>query len=696
MITRIRRPLPPRWAAVSSATAAALAIMAGVSAQAAAGPPHPGNAAARAASLGAGSAGTRGGAASAGTRPVVRVNQVGFPTRSLKVAFAMLPRKVRGVSFTVSGAHGPVFHGRSTADLGRWSARYPAVYKLDFSGLARPGIYRVKVTSAAGAAMSPPVRIARPAALYGRLVLNAVRYFTSERDGAGVVRSVLHRRPANLTDRRAWVYAHPRYDSNDNLLGKFRRIGGPVNVAGGWFDAGGGYEKFAYTGSYTDGILLTAARDARGRYPALGKEAAFGLHWLEKLWRPARKVLYIQAGIGNGNASNTIQGDYNFWFLPQREDRLNVKAGHKPGPSAYYVKYRPVFEASRPGRPISPDFAGRFAAGFALGAQLAARGRPAAARRLLARARGVYAMAKTRHVGQLLTTFPHDYYPGTQWKSDMLWGAAEIALADEALGSPSARLRADLHRAARWARAYLAQGHPAGSDTLNLYDTGAVAEADLLQAMREAHTQPVPARLLLGDLAAQLRVGERWSHRDRFGLGTPLGSSDVSPHAFGLYITNALYQRYGGPGGFSGFAQRQLGYPLGANPWGSSFVAGAGTVFPHCMQSEIANLAGSLTGKGEIQAGATTDGPSARGNFVGLGTVSGMRPCHYGHYRPFDTRAVGYEDNVVSWPSVEPAGDYTAASLFAFVLAAQQRTWLTRHGGPSFAGATGRPRLRGR
>jgi hypothetical protein len=30
----------------------------------------------------------------------------------------------------------------------------------------------------------------------------------------------------------------------------------------------------------------------------------------------------------------------------------------------------------------------------------------------------------------------------------------------------------------------------------------------------------------------------------------------------------------------------------------------------------------------------------------------------------------GYEDNVVSWPSVEPADDYTAGSLLAFALAA--------------------------
>lgn len=48
-----------------------------------------------------------------------------------------------------------------------------------------------------------------------------------------------------------------------------------------------------------------------------------------------------------------------------------------------------------------------------------------------------------------------------------------------------------------------------------------------------------------------------------------------------------------------------------------------------------------------------------------------MRACHAGNFRLFNTKAAAYEDNVVSWPSVEPAGDYTAASLLAFAFAAQ-------------------------
>jgi hypothetical protein len=599
---------------------------------------------------------------------VVRVNQVGYPVDGPKVAFAMLPRKVTGVRFEVTTPYGIAYQGVSTDDAGAWNSGYQAVYRLTFSGVRTPGRYQVRLLSPAAAA-SPTFIIGDGEQLYRQLVNNSVRYFTSERDGPDVDPSVLGRRAANLTDARAYVYADPRYDSNDNLLGAFKRIGGPVDVSGGWFDAGGGYEKFGYTAGYADALMAIAARDFPGSYPGLAGEAAFGLQWLTKLWNPAAKVLYAQVGIGNGNASNTIQGDYNFWFLPQAEDRLNVAKGGNPGPSAYYVKYRPVFPAAPPGQKISPDLAGRFAADFALGAQLSAD--PGEARHLLILARGVYAMAKTTDVGQLVTAFPHDYYPASQWKSDMLWGAAEIALADEATGAGSGRLRADLATAARWARAYIAQGH---QDTFNLYDDGAVAEAELLQAMGAAGVPPVIAPgTVLGDLAAQLRAGQAQAKGDPFALGSQLGASDASPHAFGLFITEALYHKYGGSARYAAFAQQQLNFALGANGWGTSFVVGAGSVFPHCMQSEIANLAGSLTGRGDtkhgdIQLGATTDGPSDPANFVGLGTVPGMRACAAGNFAPFDTKAAAYQDNVVSWPSVEPADDYTASSLLAFAL----------------------------
>jgi hypothetical protein len=627
---------------------------------------------------GAGLAGT-GGAAAAATqtataaavKPAVRVDQVGYQTSAAKVAYVMLPHRVSRVWFSVLGAGGGVVYRSASTDyLGSWNSRYGAVYALTFTALREAGTYRIQVGSAKSAAF----RIASGSALYGQLVSNGVEYFTSERDGADVVPSVLDREPANLTDTRADVYADPVYDSDDNLVGGLTKTGGPVDVSGGWFDAGGGYEKFGFTASYADALLLIAARDAGGSQAGgLRSEAEFGLDWMRKLWNPAQKVMYVQVGIGNGN--DKINGDYDFWFLPQAEDKL----GAKPGAKDYYVEYRPVFPAAAPGKPVSPELAGRYAADYALGAQLAGAGK--AGRAELALARSVYAMAQTAGVHSLVTAFPHDFYPGTEWKSAMLWGAAEIALADERLGVPCAQLQHDLAVAAQWAKAYLAQGHSyAGADTMNLYDNGAIAEAELLRAEQGASRAgvsgpPVIApSLLLGDLAAQLRLGESRAAGDPFGLGTPLGSSDAAPHAFGLYVTDALYQEYGGSSAYAAFAQRQLDYALGANPWGASFVVGAGSAFPYCMQSEIANLSGSLTGSGALQVGATVDGPSDPANFVGLDTVAGMRACSHGSYAAFGNATAAYEDNVVAWPSVEPADDYSAISLFAFSFGDAART----------------------
>ncbi len=48
-----------------------------------------------------------------------------------------------------------------------------------------------------------------------------------------------------------------------------------------------------------------------------------------------------------------------------------------------------------------------------------------------------------------------------------------------------------------------------------------------------------------------------------------------------------------------------------------------------------------------------------------------MRPCGSGDFRPFDTAAAAYQDNVRSWATDEPALDYTAAPLLAFTLAGQ-------------------------
>ena len=129
---------------------------------------------------------TRTGTAAAAAKlaaPVVRVDQVGYTPRSSKVAFAMLPRPVGSVRFAVVGRRGVVFRGRSPTTPGRGTrttARCTSSRSRAEPDRAATGSSRLGAAPRGVAA----VRDRRAQALYHGLVLNGVRYFTSERDGA--------------------------------------------------------------------------------------------------------------------------------------------------------------------------------------------------------------------------------------------------------------------------------------------------------------------------------------------------------------------------------------------------------------------------------------------------------------------------------------------------------------------------------
>jgi hypothetical protein len=112
-------------------------------------------------------------------------------------------------------------------------------------------------------------------------------------------------------------------------------------------------------------------------------------------------------------------------------------------------------------------------------------------------------------------------------------------------------------------------------------------------------------------------------------------------------------------------ANRWLGNILGANAWGTSLIVGDGTTFPHCMQHQVANLAGSLNGSPPVLSGAAVEGPNS---IAAKGTLSGMIACPTDGvdvFAQFNGKAV-YKDFVQSFSTVEPAIDLTASSFLAF------------------------------
>jgi len=197
-----------------------------------------------------------------------------------------------------------------------------------------------------------------------------------------------------------------------------KRISGPIDVEGGWFDAGD-YLKFTHTTAYNDVLLYASARAVGGSTTLA--EARVGSDWLTKMWDATSKTLYLQVGIGSGNAAGTFTGDHDLWRRPQADD------GNKTSADRYAAAHRPVFEAAAPGKPISPNLVGRVSAAFALAAQ--ADSDSTRARADLTRATSLDAMAATASPpNPLVTALPNAFYPEGTWRDDMELGATEIAL----------------------------------------------------------------------------------------------------------------------------------------------------------------------------------------------------------------------------------------------------------------------------
>jgi hypothetical protein len=88
----------------------------------------------------------------------------------------------------------------------------------------------------------------------------------------------------------------------------------------------------------------------------------------------------------------------------------------------------------------------------------------------------------------------------------------------------------------------------------------------------------------------------------------------------------------------------------------------------------VANLAGSLDGRGAILRGATVDGPTAPDGVTRLGAPDGHRRCPAGSdpFRPFDRRTMRYVDDMRSSSTSEPSNDYAMLALLALAQQAQR------------------------
>jgi endoglucanase len=601
----------------------------------------------------------------------VRVNQIGYAAGSqAKRAYLMASAAETGAMFSVKNASGvTVFSAPIGADLGKWSQSYPHVYALDFSQVTAAGTYTISVSGPV-AATSPNFAIGTRASLYSGALANSLSFYQTERDGPDFIANALRTAAGHLNDQNAMTYLTPNANTSGSFKGDLSPLGVSINAAGGWWDAGD-YLKFVQTTSYTADLLLAGVRDFPAQMGAgsgisdFTAEARFGADWLLRMWDDSTRTLYYQVGIGEGNAK-TI-GDHDIWRLPQADDTYGGT-----DPLYRYIRNRPVFEAGPPGSPISPNLAGRDAAALAEAFQVFKTSDPAFADKCLLAAEHIFDLANTAPSGNLLTVIPFSFYPETEWRDDLELGATELYSALAGGGLPAGLPHADplfyLGRAAHWANAYITGPNDA-ADTLNLYDVSGLAHYELYRAIAQAGNPAgleVTQAQLLADLKKQLDGAVAQGATEPFGFGFSWDVYDTTSHGAGLSVMASEYDQLTGTQAYGADSQQWLANILGANAWGSSFIVGDGSTFPHCLQHQVANLAGSLDGSPPVLAGAAVEGPNGTAT---KGLVTGMNLCPANGadtFAQFNGHHAEWKDDMQSFSNTEPAIDLTASSPLAF------------------------------
>jgi endoglucanase len=601
--------------------------------------------------------------------PQVRVNQIGYETGSAMRAYLMLKGTETGSKFFVVRATGETLATSAVgAAAGKWG--HYTVYTLDFT-IATPGIYRIEVSGPL-AAKSPEFRVDGNTNLYSGALTNALSFYQNQRDGEEFVPSALRTAAAHLNDKFARAYATPEFSGREGsrIRGDLVPAGTVINASGGWWDAGD-YLKFVHTTSYVVALMLLGVRDFPGQMGGSSpnsdftKEAKFGLDWLLRMWDDKTQTLCYQVGIGSGISGS--ENDHSIWRLPQEDDTYRGTDA-----KGRYIRNRPVFVAGPGGSRISPNLAGRLAGDFALCYRIFKKSDANYANRCLAAGEKIFDLADTSPGPELLTAAPHDFYDETEWRDDLEFGATELYLATRAGELPEGLPHRDadfyLAAAAKWASAYM-QNRGKSSGVLGVADVSGIAHFDLYRSLTSgsspAHLDVAPEDLLK-DLRKTLDEATSIASNDPFGYGIPWGHGDTPSQGAGIVVLASEYNFLKKDSNYRDASARWLGNILGSNAWGTSFIVGDGTTFPHCIHHQVASLLGSRDGREPMLAGALVEGPIEHAESGAPRGVPTCPPDGKDPYSEYNRNGATYRDNVKYYSTNEPAIDLTAPSFLAF------------------------------
>jgi len=564
-----------------------------------------------------------------GEAVAIRVNQIGYQPAAPKVAVicALAPREIP--SFRIVGTGNRTVFGPRPADVAGAFGPCAATFRLDFSALRRPGVYRI----VAAGVTSLPVRIADD--VYRGAADSLLAYLREQRSGYNpVFKDSVHQRSDGV------LVDHPT------------RSGEFIPVAGGWADASD-YLQYGTTTAHATTMLLLAYRDhpeaftdrfeANGLPGANGipdvlDEARWGLAWLLKMY-PADDLLLNQLADDR---------DHTFWDLPVNDsaDYGWGRGGKRP---VYPCTGKPqgLFDTKNRSTGLAST-AGKYAAAFALGAELYRERDSAFARRLAARARAVYALGAA-HPGVCQTAPARSpyFYEEDNWADDMELGAVELyALTREPPYFDAALQYAAQEPVTPWM----------GQDTARHYQWFPWHNNGHYEIWR---TGTDSARRVVAEYYRRGLEAVVGRAHNGFRVGIPF--IWCSNNLLASFATQAtFYRRMTGDSTYVEYETAAVDWLFGTNPWGVSMVIGLGDNFPRTPHSVVAQEL-------HVQlSGGLVDGPVYRSIFQNL---RGIRLLEADEYAPFNTGFIVYHDDVGDYSTNEPIMDGTAN--LAYILAAR-------------------------
>lgn len=587
-------------------------------------------------------------AISASAQTWVRINQVGYLPKDVKVAVLISTSETNGKFAVYSAADNKVvFKGKGTqADPSKWALK--SAWRLDFSAVEAAGEYYIETNGV----KSPVFEIG--SGVYDGLADYLLVYMRQQRCGYN---------PYN----DACCHQHDGY-----ILYHPTKNGQHIDVTGGWHDAAD-YLQYMTTSSTTIYHMAFAYKYTKDKsifkdeYDALGKKGAngipdivdevkWGLDWLDKM-NPAPKEMYYQIGDDR---------DHCGMRYPQ-DDNADYGYGPGQGRPVYFVSGEPQVAGRKWGyvnrtTGVS-SAAGKFASTFALGADVIKEWYPELAEKIQAKIKPAYDFALEKPGNtQTACVVSKYFYEEDTWVDDVELAAATMyTLNGEEYWKKQASYWGEQEPVSPW----MEKGRGPGKEYHHYqwYPFINLGHYLLASSADKAVSEEFAGYMKQGLLDMQKRAGN-----EPFLHGVPYlwCSNNLTSAA----VTHAqLYRRATSDESFREMETSLRDWLLGCNPWGTTMIPGIPFKMREGYDYPTETHSSYTSKEGQPTWGGLVDGPiynklfqERAGGIVGADDPWGV----------FNKGEAVYHDLIHDYASNEPTMDGTAGLTYIFAALEQE------------------------